>query len=247
VSWFGGRRREPERPRPAAPAAEAVPEPAPEVHRSLALAELLAELPPESRLSVLDLGPAVGANLEFLSARWRCRLQVADLWRSAGTHRLADPEADPAALFRELLPFDAAPAIDLVLAWDLLNYLRRDQIRALAEHLAPACRAGGRLFAMVLTGREIPRQPLTYELREGGDLVYRGGGASTRPGPRYRPAEIDSSTPGFAVDRSYLLRHGIQEYILVRRDPDASPPEPAGWVARTAGRPGRRGPNPGRL
>ena len=53
----------------------------------------------DARLSVLDLGPAVGANLEFLSARWRCRLQVADLWRSAGTHRLADPEADPAALF----------------------------------------------------------------------------------------------------------------------------------------------------
>jgi len=216
VSWFGGRRRAPEQPRPAPPAARAEPAPAPEIHRSLALAAVLAELPPESRLSVLDLGPAVGANLEFLSARYRCRLHVADLWRSAGTHRLADPEADPAALFRELLPLGAAPAIDLVLAWDLLNYLRRDQIRALADHLAPACRPGGRLFAMVLIGREIPRQPLTYELREGGDLVYRGAGGATRPGPRYRPAEIDSSTPGFAVDRNYLLRHGVQEYLLIR-------------------------------
>jgi hypothetical protein len=216
VSWFGGRRREPERPRPAAEAAEDGAEPAPEIHRSLALAGLLAELPEESRLSVLDLGPAVGANLEFLSARYRCRLQIADLYASAGTHRLADPEADPAPLFRDLLPLAGGPDYDLVLAWDLLNYLRREQIRALAEHLAPACRPGGRLFAMVLTGREIPRRPLTYELRAGGDLVYRDAGGATRPGPRYRPAEIDALTPGFTVDRSYLLRHGIQEYLLRR-------------------------------
>ena len=216
MSWFGGRRWEPERPRPAAQAAEEGAESALEIHRSLALAGLLAELPEESRLSVLDLGPAVGANLEFLSARYRCRLQVADLWRSAGTHRLADPEADPAALFRELLPLAGGPEIDLVLAWDLLNYLRREQIRALAEHLAPSCRPGGRLFAMVLTGREIPRQPLTYELRAGGELVYRAAGGAIRPGPRYRPAEVDALTPGFTVDRSYLLRHGIQEYLLVR-------------------------------
>jgi hypothetical protein len=216
VSWFGGRRREPERPRPAARAAEESAEPALEIHRSLALAAVFAELPEESRLSVLDLGPALGANLEFLSARYRCRLQIADLWRSAGTHRLADPEADPAALFRELLPLAGGAEVDLVLAWDLFNYLRREQIRALAEHLAPACRPGGRLFAMVLTGREIPRRPRTYELRDGGDLVYRDAGDAVRPGPRYRPAEIDSSTPGFAVDRSYLLRHGIQEYLFVR-------------------------------
>lgn len=215
MSWFGGRRREPERPRHAERTEESA-EPAPEVHRSLALAGLLAELPEESRLSVLDLGPAVGANLDFLSARFRCRLQVADLWASAGTHRLADPEADPAKLFEELLPLAGGPQIDLVLAWDLLNYLRREQIEALAEHLAPACRPGGRLFAMVLTGREIPRRPLTYELRDGGDLVYRGAGGPTRPGPRYRPAEVDALTPGFTVDRSYLLRHGVQEYLLAR-------------------------------
>lgn len=214
MKWFGGR-RETERPAGAPAAGEVAAEPAPESHRSLALATVLAELPEESALSVLDLGPAVGANLDFLAARYRCRLQFADLWGSAPAHRFADPEADPAALFAELLPLDGPP-FDLVLAWDLLNYLRREQIRALAERLAPACRPGGRLFAMVLTGREIPRRPLTYEMRPGGELVYRDAGGPTRAGPRYRPAEIDDLTPGFAVDRSYLLRHGVQEYLLIR-------------------------------
>lgn len=212
MSWL--RRRRPERPaageRPAAP-------PEPEVHRSLALAELLGELPPESSLSVLDLGPAVGANLDFFSARFRCRLRIADLWREASAGgRLADPEIDPAALFRELLPPDGEPA-DLVLAWDLFDYLSRDQLRALADRLASACRPGGRLFAMVAIGREIPYRPLTYELRDGGDLVYRPIGAATRPAPRYRPSDVEALTPGFTVDRTYLLRHGIEEFLLMRR------------------------------
>jgi hypothetical protein len=216
MKWFGGKRRPPA---PAPPAADAPPGgagPVPEIHRSLALAELLAELRPEQRLSVLDLGPAVGSNLEFLSERYRCRLRIADLWSSADRgRRIADPDVDPAALMRDLVPADGEP-LDLILGWDLVNYLTKPQIRALAECLAPACRLGARWFVMALAGQRIPREPLTYELREGGDLVYRDGGEPTRPGPRYRPAEIDELTPGFRVDRSYLLRHGVQEYLLVR-------------------------------
>jgi hypothetical protein len=39
-----------------------------------------------------------------------------------------------------------------------------------------------------------------------------------RPGPRYAPAEISGLLKGFRVDRSFLLRHGIQEYLFVRDD-----------------------------
>lgn len=217
MKWLGGKRR-PQQPAP--PDAHQAPggaEPAVEIHRSLALAQLLGELRPEQRLSVLDLGPAVGANLSFLSERFRCRLRIADLWSSADRgRRIADPDVDPAALMRDLIPAEGEP-LDLILGWDLVNYLGKPQIRALAGCLAPACRPGARWFLMALAGQRIPREPLTYELREGGDLVYRdGGGEATRPGPRYRPAEIDEMTPGFSVDRSYLLRHGVQEYLLIR-------------------------------
>lgn len=209
MSWFSGRR---ERPAPPAEAAE----PAAEVHDSLALKTLLDELPAGGRVRVLDLGPAVGANLEFLSRRYSCRLQVGDLYRSAAAagRRWGDPDADPAPLLPELLPL--SDEIDLVLAWDLLNYLTRKQIGALARHLGDACAPGARLLTMIATGAEMPREPLTYLLRGDGTLLYRGRGRHTRPAPRYRPAEIDELTPGFTVDRSFLLRHGIQEYLLVR-------------------------------
>lgn len=210
MSWFSGRRQTPSPP-PGEPAT------ALEIHRSLALGTLLAELAPESRLRVLDLGPAVGDNVSFLSERFRCKLQVADLYRSAvaAGSRWSDPEADPLALLRELLPL--SDELDLVLAWDVLNYLTRPQIRALASHLATACPPGARLLAMIATGAEMPRGPLTYVFQGDDRLLYRGGDGPTRPAPRYRPAEVDELTPGFAVDRSFLLRHGVQEYLLVRR------------------------------
>ena len=72
---------------------------------------------------------------------------------------------------------------------------------------------------MIVTGKEMAREPGRYLLQEsaagGVELVYRLDPAR-RPAPRYRPAEVDQMLPGFSVDRSMLLRHGIQEFLMVR-------------------------------
>jgi hypothetical protein len=184
----------------------------------MALAALFAGLVPESRMRVLDLGPAVGANVEFLAGRFLCQLQVGDLYRSLASEaaRFADPESDLADLFATALPAPPGKGFDLVFAWDLLDYLTKPQIRALAAVLAERCRDGARLFAMLSTAKEIPQTPGTYLFHGAESLLYRDRSRHTRPGPRYRPAEIDALTPGFTVDRTFLLRHGVQEYLLLR-------------------------------
>lgn len=238
MKWFRSRRDE-RRP-PAAggtEGGEAGSSPQPEIHPSLALGELFAGLHPDRAVHVLDLGPAVGANIAWFSARYACTVEVADLYRSL-------PVAagdDPSEALRRALPWagaagaepvgaepvDAEPVdaepVDVVLAWDLFNYLEREQIRALCAALAPRCRPGAPLHAMLFTLRDMPREPGTYLLRQeeaGGrtatSLVYRVDRSAQRPAPRYRPAEIDALSPGFEVDRNYLLRHGVQEYLLQR-------------------------------
>lgn len=209
MSWFWPRRA-------VEPAASAL-EPEPEVHRSLALATLFAGLDPERRIQIIDLGPAVGANLEYLTARFLCKFFVGDLYRSllADGARFSDPETDHEALLRGALPAVAAP-FDLVLAWDLFDYLTRRQIRALSTVLADLCRPGGQLFAMVSIGTEIPASPGTFVFHDAETIIYRDRSAATRPAPRYRPSDVAELTPGFTVDRTYLLRHGVQEYLLVR-------------------------------
>src|SRR6202040_4394259 len=51
----------------------------PESHRSLGLTSLLEAFAGRPRLHVLDLGPAVGGNVEFLS-RFGCKLYIQDLY-----------------------------------------------------------------------------------------------------------------------------------------------------------------------
>jgi SAM-dependent methyltransferase len=199
----------------SAPAAEGAP-PEPEVHPSLALPDLLHQLHPDRRLRILDLGPAVGANLDFLAALYPCTVQVADLYPS-----LAETGAgDPAAAIAAALPPAATqePSLDLVLAWNLLDYLDRERIRSLAAHLARRCRPGALLFAMIGTRPEIPREPGSFVIRDPESLVYRQDPTRTRPGYRYRPRDIAGLTPGFNTDRNFLLRHGVQEYLLQREE-----------------------------
>ena len=179
---------------------------APETHLSPALAELLGDLPTDRRAHVLDLGPAVGSNIAFFGGRFLCSVEVVDLFGSfdGSVRRSVAADGDPT---------------DLALLWDGLNYLDRDQIRELAALLAERCPPGAGVFAMVATNPEMPREPGTYPIRWDGskaELLYRGNRQATRPAPRYRPAEIDQMFEGFRVDRNFLLRHGVQEYLLVR-------------------------------
>lgn len=217
MKWFRSRTVDPRAdPSADAPARAAPDATAPEVHASPALGELFGHLHPDERLHVVDLGPAVGANISFLSERFSCSVEVVDLVRSLGP--VVTGDADTA--MRRALPVEGEPA-DLVLAWDVFNYLDRDLFRAAGRLLAARCRPGATLFAMIVTRPEMGREPGRYLLHDaageagGVALEYRGE-PGRRACPRYRPAEVQQMFPGFSVDRSLLLRHGIQEYLLLR-------------------------------
>lgn len=183
------------------------------VHRSLALAALFVEMHRERKPQVLDLGSAVGSNVEFLS-RFECKLYIEDLY-SALSSRSGDGDADE-RFFAELLPLPEGARVDVVLAWDLFNYLNRKELARLAEYLARVCRPGAMLLSLISTQKEIPAQPIRFRIVDEEKLLYEVRTSSTRPSPRYAPAEVRDLLRGFRVDRSFLLRHGIQEYLFVR-------------------------------
>jgi hypothetical protein len=217
MSWFKKRRTP--RPEPETPPAG----PREEVHSSPALEALVARLSRSAPPSILDLGPAVGANVEFFS-RFAGRLSIADFLGS-----LANDEAlavrfheHPAAVLPELLPppGDERELHDVVLAWDMLNYLTREQLNAVGAHLGRLTRPGAHLLALVATVPEIPAEPGTYRIKNGATLCYTTAGSRPRKSPRWAPAELGRSLARFTVDRSYLLRHGVQEYLMLRKDDD---------------------------
>lgn len=207
MSWFSRSRRE------SAPAV-AQDEAAPEVHKSLGLAALLESMRRKGQgLRILDLGSAVGGNVEFLS-QLGCKLHIGDLYASRST--AVEGEELGQEFFEQLFPADTR--FDVVLAWDLFNYLQRKEMARLGMLLRRHCRPGALIFSLMWIQKQIPAQPIRFRMHENGQLVYERKSGSERPGPRYAPAEISGLLKGFRVDRSFLLRHGIQEYLFVRDD-----------------------------
>ena len=225
MAWFSGTRS----PGGAAPSAG---------HRSLALKELLDGLRPDSRHSVLDLGPSVAANIRLLAAM-SCRVRIGDLVGSMAAESVESrrPEAMPALLER-LLPLSPDERFDAVFAWDVFDYMRPDQIACLADRLGPACGPETPVLVFVSTSRTIPATPLRHRIVDRENVAHEGPREPSRPCPRYGQHDIRRMMPAFSVRRSFLLRTGIQEFLLSRgpgarvaaATPSARPWRP--WIRR---------------
>lgn len=187
----------------------------PRVHRSLALAALIDEIRGR-KVTVLDLGSAVGSNVDYLS-QFGCKLYIEDLYTALST-RVSSGEDDlvGAEFFAEFLPVPEDTRFDVVLAWDLFNYLRRKELASFGEQLHHYTEPGSVIFAMVSYHKQIPAQPYRFKIQDDQHLIYNRRTAAERPSPRLVPYEVTGLLKGFRVDRSFLLQHGIQEYLLVR-------------------------------
>lgn len=192
-------------------------------YTTLALPSLLDPLQEEGEHAVLDLGLAIGANVDFF-AQFSCKLYVADLFRALESRPRDKTEEEEdeddeeetlwAPIFEELLPYDEGTRFDLILAWDLLNYLDRSQIEGLSHRLSQFCHSGTTLFALVSTRKEIPGRPRSYHIVGHDKLLYRTANQSVRPCPLYKEPDICRRMAGFRVKSTYILRNGIQEYVF---------------------------------
>lgn len=201
---------------------------------SQSLKALLDSLRPESRHAVLDLGPPLAENVKLLSGLG-CRVRIADLHRSLSAESLESrqPEAMD-ALFERLLPLAPEEGFDALLAWDVLDYLRPDQVSSLMARLTPACRPGALALVMVSTRRQIPARPARYRILDRETLDCDSPPQPMRACPLYTQLDLAHMMPGFSVRRSFLLRSGIQEYLLARDERGPAKPRSAGPASAVA-------------
>ncbi len=209
MGWLAGLRRH----AAASVAVAPEPPPPPELHTAPGLVQAFARLEGRPK-RILDLGPPLHANLSRY-ARLSPRLAIADL-----TGALEDGLSPVAAIdeaFAALPSGGLAEPYELVLAWDLPNHLGREALPRLAAILAPRCSQGCHLYALLEVGKTMLALPRRYRIREG-ELEQEASTGEEIACPRLQPGELDRVLPGFVVDKSRLLAHGVQEVLLLRTD-----------------------------
>ena len=183
---------------------------------------------------MLDLGPPLASNIKLLSGLG-CRVRIADLHRSLSAESLESrqPEA-MGALLERLLPLAPDERFYALLAWDVLDYLRPDQVSSLMARLTPAFRPGALALVMVSTRRQIPARPARYRIVDRETLDCDGPLQPMRACPQYTQLDLAHMMPAFSVRRSFLLRSGIQEYLLARDAEGAVKPRSPGAASSVA-------------
>jgi hypothetical protein len=74
---------------------------------------------------------------------------------------------------------------------------------------------------MIITRREMPGRPQTFHIVSSDRLLYKtSGGFSVRPCPAYKEPDLLRLMPQFKIKSTYLLRNGVQEYLLIDRTHD---------------------------
>jgi hypothetical protein len=186
----------------------------PQETNSPLFATLLEWMDRQARLVVLDLGPARAANLEMLS-RFPCKLFIEDAHELVAAFK-NDVAADRAALNAWLDQWAAGGAgtIDVVLAWDVFNYLDTPLCQAFMDRLMPLLKPGAHLYLTVYSQKDMPALPMQFKLLAADRMEYRPLTGDTRPAPRFNQTELTRQLRNFAVVRSVLLRNGMQEYLL---------------------------------
>lgn len=125
------------------------------------------------------------------------------------------------ALGRELEPSDVddmlgycPDAIDVLMFWNILDYLPRDTIQLLMKRISGVVREGGLLYAMVSQQRYIPVHPATIDLLEEDRLRFQYGPLE-KEGPHYAPKQLEQLMPGFRIEKLYLMQNGVQEHLFL--------------------------------
>ena len=211
--WFG---RLASRDEPAAPpSTEGAPEPGVAVLPTKGLAAFLAAVGQRAHPTILDVGPAFGANLDFLAERFGCHVYVEDLFDDVASFDRKDERADLPAFLETRL---AAPdgSLDGILAWDLFDYLDVPSARVLGRRLAALLRPGGVLLGFFATDNAPAEVHADFVILDDRTLRPRRRGQALRRYPPLVNRDVARLFEGLEVSESFLLLTHTREMLFRR-------------------------------
>jgi len=145
--------------------------------------------------AVVDLGPVIGSNVDFLGAHLGCKLYLEDLYADLD-HPFARADGGGLEAMLSVKLRQARGSVDGILAWDVFDYLSRGEAEAVAARLTSMLRPGGLMLALFTTEPRHEAAPRRYVIVDADHLRHRPA-PGARPGSHrlicWRPGPIFGS------------------------------------------------------
>jgi SAM-dependent methyltransferase len=199
--------------------------------RSSGLAQLIKSLESEETLCILDLGSTSPANIRYCTERGH-KIYSDDLLVSSTEPSLlikdeaGKPVLDSKRFLTENLVYPGAQ-FDVVLCWNLPDYLDESLVKPVVGRLWSLLKPGGMLLAFFHTQEAGPDAPCYRYHILGGDVlemqhIARGDGKKGVPASKFRlqrvfnNRNIENLFRDFASIKFFLARDNVREVLVVR-------------------------------
>jgi len=166
----------------------------------------------EPNCNVVDLGVGAIGNCALLSANG-ARVFIDTTPDSLRARVLRREDIDSREIAKLIARFPQP--IDVILFWDLLNYLSLDKIEELMKQLSEVMRPGGLAYVMLSRQRHIPATPAVIDFVSEDLLRFHYNTALKAEAPQYAPKKLEQRMPGFVLEKLYLLQNGVQEHLFL--------------------------------
>ena len=182
---------------------------------------------------MLDLGPIVGGNVNFLGERLGCKYLVEDLYQNIESHVTSKNPPDLAAFFEKRFP-QADASIDGVLCWDVLDYLDKASAQIVAREMMRVLRPGGAVFGFFANEKSTDKEYTRYLIVDDKTLKYRSAPGSRARQQVFANRDITRLFEGLTVSDSFLLLTKTREMVFRKPEQkaEAAPADDAGGEER---------------
>jgi hypothetical protein len=183
---------------------------------SRAFPKFLSALAGRDPLMLIDVGPAVGANIEFFADRAACKIYVEDLYADLEKHARAGTRPELATVLPSRIS-QPDNSIDGILCWDLFDFLDKPASQALARELVRVLKPGGALFGHFANAAGVQTHYSTFSVVDPSTFRQRHRAATQVPRQVLPNRDIIRLFDGLLVSDSYLLLTHTREIVFRKR------------------------------
>lgn len=185
-------------------------------HRSPGITAIFNAVKGSKKNGILDLGAGIGSNLSFYS-QLGCHFHFENF--DQAVIEFLDGSLSEAQLldsFLEYLPKNKT--YDVVLFWDLLNYLPHSVVLGLVDKLRPIIKSNALVHMLNLVGSSIPARPGRFSIGDKYMLSMSSVNERAKPLHRMTTVTLLKTFSQFLMVRSFLngqgMLPGLSEQLL---------------------------------